>query len=473
VKDLSGLDPTFAKALIARLRSLLDISEPETFRRRTRGFGDETTLLDQIADAIEWKSELEKGERHNIQHLLEFAFTAGTILYAAERPGGEFFIERIRALSEAGAGAGYHDLLFEGEVAVYFQQQVGAARVEFEAGPHPDLWVTLGSEQNKLRVPVECKRIQPIDLKSVSEEALATRLEDALVEFERERFPIKVIVWLHGEPKDSTAGEIIQLVRDLMRVVSDPISDVGWKTASTADGLVQVSAASLGEFGEMREREIRIDDVPAKGSHRIRIQTVYLGKSQDPARARLVLSVRNDAIPARVGAFERNLHKAIHQLALSALKGLPGIICIRLRPPRGLGDLYEADRIVRRKLQESSAEHVTLVGLFWNEAERTEGQQIVQEDGSWFREVEVKYSLVPYFIANPSSRLKSTHLDSLSQRFPAPPEIVIRDPETGELTPVSGDWTSPAGTDTLIGPGVGAGQEVIHGRKTKAVHSGV
>lgn len=350
----------------------------------------------------------------------------------ARAPGGEQFARKLRDLARANQFSGFFDTLFEGEAALYWRDQMRAESIEFPDTSHPDFWATLRFEQVDPRIANECKRISPGDPKELAREALSARLEKELREVWSTDGALKVVVWLHVPTEEIDENE---LLGELRRVVADSHGVPGaWFTGGEPKGSFQISVALAPKEGEWAEREIRIDDVPAVGPLRMCVETRYLGKAQDPTRLKYVLSVRSDVLPNRIGAFEKNLVKAVGQLTQTTVAAT-GAINIRIRPPRALGDLFEADAIVRRVLRDMEADHVALTVLYWNEAERQEEPWQTVDDHTQ-REVLARYSLKTHFIAGSARHVDFRAIDSAEGRFPSHDGILMRDPETGSLAPV-------------------------------------
>lgn len=350
-------------------------------------------------------------------------------------PGGEHFAKKLGELARSDQFSGFFDTLFEGEAALYWREQMHAESIEFPNASHPDFWATVRLREAPLMIANECKRISPSDPKELARETLSARVDEEVGRLWSTNGALKVIVWLHGPTTEIDEAGILDLLRC---AVVDARKDPGaWFTVGAPTGAFQVSAALAPEQGQWAEREIRIEDVPAVGPLRVCIETHYLGKTQDPTRLKYVLSIRSDVLPNSIGAFERNLVDAVRQLSKSDV-GVTGAVNVRIRPPRALGDLFEADAIVRRVLRESAADHVGLVILYWNETERQEGAWRAIDDHTE-RDVQASYSLQTHFIAGTHRPIDFRPIDSAKRRFPAHDGVVMRDPETGSLAPVGKD----------------------------------
>lgn len=331
------------------------------------------------------------------------------------------------SLAAAGQFQRFMDTLFEVESAVHIRDNFPGAFVEFGTEAHPDLWVNIDHGSRVIRHPCECKRIEPIDQVQQQQDQLLADLETGLGAATSD--PLKVLVDLHCPAEEVEARDLVQHVVQLLTTVEH--TDTAWVTASDDDGRYQITLQPLGNLAMLKRRPVKVPDIEPCGSMIVRAKTVYEGSAQDPTALTMLLRVRNDRLPDRVGAFERNLFKAISQLDKTADQGAPGLATVRLRPPRGLGDLYEADRIVRRVLRDQEAFHVALVMLVWNEGEDDQSLGPANE-----RHRTVAYHLQPHFVTNPRSRVRFDLIDSGRGRFPATPHPMLRDPGSGELTPI-------------------------------------
>jgi len=368
--------------------------------------------------------------------LLHLAMVAWVVSEGSTLPGGAQWSNRLGDLARADRWERFFDALFEGEAALYWRNQMRATRVELPKEPHPDFVATVNLHGHEFSMPNECKRIEPFERRESDVERFAARLDEELHAWVDSHAPVKAIVWLHEEVTRISDADVMRLFAEVATKALQPSSASRWLTASHPTGLFQVSVAAAGEAGELKERPISVSDVPAVGPLLVRTKTVYRAQSQDPVSLRYVLSIRSDVVPNRVGALERNLNKAISQVALSTKKA-HGVVNVRLRPPRALGDVYEADAIVRRVLRTLDAKHVGLVVLFWNEGEREE-EEWRQVEGKPQRNVTVAYGLVPYFIAHERTPIDFSSIDSKASRFGS--AAAIRDPETGSMIPVDSQF---------------------------------
>lgn len=361
--------------------------------------------------------------RADVHSQLFLAMIGYVIAQCEEAEGCSRLFKRLRDLARAGDYGQFFNVVFEGEAAVYWKEQMQAAAISFPASHHPDFWADCHVTGALLRLANECKRIAPADVRDHEGERLLADLDVEVGQIYQECGALNVIIWLHARVSNLNTAELASLLKKVAQDAAAHSPNGSWHTASDAQGLYQVSVAAVPALGEWAERTIQIEDAPAVGPLLCRVETRYLGKLQDPARLKYVVSVRSDVLPDRIRRFESNLGDAMNQVLKSAYTA-PGVANIRLRPPRDLGDLYEADAIVRRALSDQRAAHVALVVLYWSEAE------VNQEEGAGI----ARHSLTTHFIANPSSPVRFDRIDSWNSRFAGRPEILIRDPETGSLT---------------------------------------
>ncbi len=363
---------------------------------------------------------------------------AGYVLDEAAKMDGFRALEsKLRDLASAGQFNYFLDILFEGETAIYCRDGLGASTVRFEKGHHPDIWFELPTAPGAPN-PCECKRIEPHDHHQREQRALAESVNKQLAQMSLPR--MKVLVHLHRPAESVSSSQLLDLVEGLGRQATDEPEK--WHTASTSDEAAQITVQALAQLGEMECRPVVIDDIASVGELIVRAETVYEGLAQDPVAMKSLVRVRSDVLPNRIGAFERNLHKAVAQLDLSVAERGFGTVSVRLRPPRGLGDLYEADRIVRRVLDAQQADHVGMVMLLWNEAEDDHAPKA--ENG--LRDRTVAYHLRPHFVTNPRSNVDLSAIDSAAKRFPPTSLPLLRDLETGELVPTDlSGLADPAG----------------------------
>lgn len=363
--------------------------------------GEGRVLIEAIRDLPKTLEALERREPPpNLYSTLVLASAAYVVSEARHLAGAGSFVKKLTDCANAREFGQFFDTLWEGEVAVYFRNTMRSPTVKFEPGSHPDVWASGAPGGPADLIPIECKRISPIWKEGEEISALADGLFRLFIDHEAESEPLKVIVWLHEDAERIDPEDVFTTVVGLAERMCGCGSTTGWSTATSVSGTFQVSVALAGDDGRSAERSIEIKDVPAKGTLLTSVVTQYLGKPQDPVRLRGLLQIRSDVLPHRIGRLEANLEEAIEQVANSTGHDEAGVVALRLRPPRGKGDLYEADRIVRRKLAELNASHVGLVCLFWNESERQEEPRVTQLDGTWSREVVQGYHLKPYFIPN-------------------------------------------------------------------------
>ena len=410
---------------IAALRPLSSGVRPDDGDRLLRALSEYPAML----EAIRLRQRPPDSDAH-----LFLAMAAMVAAQCARSPGGERFAKKLRDLARADQFSKFFDTLFEGEAALYWREEMRAESIEFPQANHPDFWATVRLQETPVQIANECKRVSPSDLQELAREALAVRLDEEVRRLWATHGALKVIVWLHAPTTGIDEAGLLDVLRctaaDARKIPS------AWCTAGAPTGEFQVSVALAPEQGEWAEREIKVEDVPAVGPLRICIETRYLGKPQDPARLKYVLSIRSDILPNNIRAFERNLVDAVRQLTGSNSAGVTGAANIRIRPPRALGDLFEADAIVRRILRESSAAHVGLVILYWNETKRQEGEWRAVEDHTE-RDVQASYTLQTHVIAGTPRPIDFRSIDSATQRFPPHDGVVMRDAETGSLAPIS------------------------------------
>ena len=381
-----------------------------------------------------------------VRSILEVAMVGHVLKEARSIRGSKRKVKELRQLTDAGQFSAFFNHLFECETAIYVRNQMHAD-VEFVAGHHPDVFAAFQVGSTIIRLPIECKRIDPTDPRGL-EQDLFTRSLDQRIAADGSLPPLKVIVWLHLRPDGRDVDRVMETVRELAAVAAGG----AWVTASDLEGSFQVSVCLLESAGDCTGQPITVTDVPANGSLIVRAQVEHRGSESDSRRLKSVLRVRSDVLPDRIGAFERNLNEAMSQVTESARDSGVGAVAIRIRPPRGLGDLYEADGIVRRRLQETQATHIGLVMLFWNEAERQEGEKQIGEEDSSQREVVLAYHLRPYFISNPAASVRFENIDSRPQFFPRDEYVILRNPENGEVIPTDRAFleavkSGPTGSD--------------------------
>jgi hypothetical protein len=359
-----------------------------------------------------------------------------TVVEASKKEDGQKFVDRARRLLRARQFEQFEDALFEAEAALYWdQQRPPVESVQFaRSGHHPDFWITARVGRCATRIPVECKRLQPHAPDETTLEMLGAYLAKELHDIVETLAPGRMIIWLHDDPVSFTREELVASLRRVVeRAVTRNADKSQWTTECVLEGRVQISFALAGDDGELLPREIRIPDVPIRGPLHQILELKHDGTPHPPVRLHCVLSLRSDALPSRIGAFERNLYKAVQQIA-NAPTEIPGIVCMRLRPPRALGDLFEADGIVRRLLREKSCSHIALVALFWNEDERIGEDARSADDRSAVRQMR---HLKAHFISNPLSQLNFNAIDSSVGAFPPFGNgVMLRDPDTGSITPV-------------------------------------
>lgn len=352
--------------------------------------------------------------------------------------GGDRVLRELRDLVQAWQFERFFDKLFEAEAAVYWMNGGSASGVCFPEEAHPDFWSDLAAGSFVFRFPNECKRIEPRDPAGRALDAIADAIEAHVRAKHGSAGPIKLTLWTHQAHPAIAIDRLTAEIDELVAQASNHGTASTWRTCSDPSGAYQLSVALAPEFGELASRRIDLPDIPNVPIVRVCAESTYLGTPLNPVRLRYALSVRSDRLPRRIGAFERNLAKAVEQLSHSG-GGLPGIVHVRLRPPRDLGDLYEADEIARRVLQSENGQNVALVCLYWNESERTEGQEVATHAGSG-REVTEYWHLRAHFVAGRRQPVDFSPIDSAAKRFPPADGRFIRDPSSGALTPVPQDF---------------------------------
>ncbi len=441
----------------------VDVADPETFRALARELRE--TLEDEwvrselasvdgshpnkqpvldIVRAFErvptWEAELEKRAGVSDANLFfRFTMVAHILSRARTVEGFEDFRDELRDLARARATDGFYDKVFEAEVAVYFADNMGAQWARFgpKAG-HPDVWTGFPVLNTQLLLPTECKRISPQADHNRDIDTLSEQLDRHLRAICEKHGPLKAIVWLHGKVSAIPPSKLTMALEELGNGIGVAPTSLSWTTTADPEGAFQVSLARLGSAGEFQPPGIRVADVPAAPALVVRSEVRHKTETEIEVRMTSLLSLRSDRKPPPMGKFRDRLGEAIEQLC-GLISPSPGAVALRIRPPRDLGDIFEHDRAVRARLASADAERVAFVVLFWNVSERVEGVETVAPDGETATEVTAAYHFRPYFITNPACPLRITGLDSFDQYFPGALPILIRDAESGALTPVTSE----------------------------------
>lgn len=209
---------------------------------------------------------------------------------------------------------------------------------------------------------------------------------------------MKVNVWFHRAAKQDDSEAVLALMKEVTESFAE---NSGWQTRFTSDEGIQVSVSPLGSGGEYQQPEISVTDIEAVP---ILIPRAEIKHLEDGMKVRMksILSVRSDLARNRIGNLRSNVRTAIRQLRLINSGAAPGIIALRIRPPRDLGDLYHTDREIRALLTREAADHVAIVAILWNEGDRHEESVEVAEGPG--KAITAAYRLKPYFIGNPPMR---------------------------------------------------------------------
>ena len=434
-------DPATLRPMVERLVAILDrdwVNSLVTTLNRSataRAGGDRARLLLPLAMHVDLLSDLEAGRTPTDPNvLLKLGFLAYIVSRCAAFPGGDRFVDKLRTQAHAETFKQFFDTLFEGEAAVYWSDQMGSTSVEFPDAHNPDFLATITIAGHQFQFANECKRIAPQDQREVDQDGLGARLEQAVRDLHSIVGGMKVIVWTHVTTDQLDESALLEVLERLMHLAATSPSDPRWIAESAGDGTFQVSVSAAGEAGEFHARSIQVTDVPDVGPLRVSMETVHVANPPGPTRLKYIVSLRSDAVPNRVGNLEQRVGKAIEQL-LGSGNGASGAINIRIRPPRGIGDLLEADQLVRKKLRSPAAARIGLVTLFWNEGERDESD-LSKELGEPARQVTSKSHLRAHFISNVPNPIDFSTIDSYAARFAGAQPPFIRDPETGSLMPV-------------------------------------
>jgi len=424
-------DPVVLEALANRAK---DILGRDWLEAAIAGLGrypldSQPLLLTGFSKLEEWLSKLRGKEgQTDVQQALRFAMLLWLICNAGELTGNGNFYESLRGAARREDWQAFFDTLFEAEVGVYWaNQSIGLA----EFGPprgNPDLWLECPTPLGVLRMPTECKRISPLPVSSVEQDRLCTAIREWIEDPGNQAPPLKVSILLRRPAVAGLSRWICDLLRDLINQIKAGEPSDQWQTVGDPKGSFQVSACSLGAAAEWQESQVNVDDIDLEGSVQVNSQVDRTADGKYKYRVKSIVSVNSDLAMDRVGGLAQNVSDAMNQLAKLGTLTMPGIIAIRIRPPRTKGDLLEADLVVRQTLLKENARHVAMAVLFWNEAENVGSSRTELS-----RENFAVYHIKSYFIVNTLSGLYPAGLDSQKQYFPTLPAAIIRDPLTGAL----------------------------------------
>lgn len=436
-------DPERFEALLAALTAFLgddwlsavhEIPDLSAVKERAGDSQDGENFLRALRAHTSTAADAQTAQdRSDVQLRLLLGAIAVVVGQVADIEGSARVRRELRDRARAWQFEAFFDKLFECEAALHWSRSSGVSSVAFPSGPHPDVWTDIAVADRTLRYPHECKRIQPHDPRGQRLDDFADVVEQRIRALWTTMGALKCTVWLHAPADEIEVEAVLADLADLAALARAAATPV-WHTRSDANGTYQLCLALAPEFNDLEPRPVLLPDIPAHPVLRVVTETEYLGSACDPCRLKYVLSVRSDVLPNRIGAFERNLAKALRQIPESQT-GLAGIVNVRLRPPRDLGDLYEADAIARRLLSSREGAHVSLVCLCWNELEREEGP--VRVDGVLpGRDVREMRHLRAHYVAAPRSPVDFSPLDTGAARFPPADGVLMRDPGTGTIAPV-------------------------------------
>lgn len=435
-KNFSELVDRLAEVLSSEwLGEVADLAGLPEINSRCRGSEDGALFVRGVRAHL-LKVAGPQADRDRADHTLRLRF--GSVALVADAllniAGGNRLRDELSDLASAWQFERFFDKVFEAEAGLYWMNGGSASQICFPGEPHPDFWSDLPAGQRVFRYPNECKRIEPRDPTGRALDATADFIEAHIRANHGSVGAIKLTLWTHHAPSTLDVARLAVEIDNLVTQARGRGVGTPWCTCSEPTGSYQLSVAVAPEFAELASRRIDLPDIPSVPILRVCTESTYLGTALDPVRLKYALSVRSDLLPHRIGAFERNLRKAIEQLRHSDA-GVPGIAHIRLRPPRDLGDLYEADAVARRVLQSESGQHVALICLYWNESEREEGREVATDAGLG-REVTEYWHLKAHFIAAHRRPVDFSPIDSAATRFPPADGRFVRDPSSGALTPV-------------------------------------
>lgn len=384
-----------------------------------------------------WTQALrEQQSSEDFTALVRFAMMCQVISRSASFAGAEDFLKRLRDALGARVMDQFEEVLFEGEVAIYWLDQMRAVSVEF--GPpsgHPDLWVVLAIGTATIRVAIECKRIQPVGTDERQLGVAANDIDKGFQAITASRGAVKCILWLHRPLRSTETAALLADIDKLAAILPTHAPSDSWLTFGERNGTYQVSLARLGHASEFQTPGPQVEDVPAEPIIISRTQARRTEEGSVESRVTSLLSVRSDQLASRTGNLRDNVNRAFDQLA-SYSPGEIGVVAVRIRRPRALGDLWEADRALRASLIRKAADHVALAVLFWDETGSDREPIDASDPANQGSVVYVSYSLKPYFVANPAAGLRFDQIDSLRSVFPDPPSAFVRDPTSGDIRPI-------------------------------------
>lgn len=423
-------DPAALGALAARTKEILgaDWLEAAVGELDRYPVEDRPLLLVGFSKLTEWLSGLRaKQGGLDVRGVLQFGMLLWLINGASELPGSDAFYASLREAAKRMDWQAFYDKLFEAEVGVYWtNQSIGSA--EFgPSGGNPDLWLSFPTPLGALRSPTECKRIRPISVVSEEQGRLCAAIRQWLEDPVNEAPPMKVSVLLHRPAAKGLSRSVCNLLAGLSNQIKTGLLGTEWLTVGDPRGSLQVSAARLGTAAEWQDPGAIVEDVDVSlgTSAQVDYQVDRLDGDQFRVRLKSIATVRSDIVFDSVGGLGPNVRTAIGQLAKLGKLTMPGIVAVRIRPPRSKSDLLEADLIVRQIFLTDDARHVAAAVLFWNQSEDLTSEAPAQQFAV--------YHLQSYFIVNALSGLNPVGLDSQPKYFPNLPGAVTRDPLTGLL----------------------------------------
>jgi len=383
-----------------------------------------------------WIAALRAGQQpSDPADLVRFGMVCHILNTAAAFGNSDHFYGRLRDTLKGDQLDQFEDVLFEGEVAVYWSEQMEATDIAF--GPpsgHPDLWVTLLRNGAHLRLALECKRIQTVATEMRRLNEVAVTLEVGYQQILEKPSPLKCIIWLHQPVENSDVPVMLESIRALASALPADSTEDQWITCGSLDGAFQISLAQLGRAAKFQTPGPIISDVPAEPIFLPRVEVQRRNGDNFVSRVKSLLSVRSDQHPNRIRSVRDNVSEAIDQLA-DYLPGQLGVVAIRIPPPRALGDLWEAERAVRGSLVRKAADHVALVVFFWAEG-KTDSVAVGDPSADTHNTTVVSHSFRRYFISNSACRLRCDQIDSQESVFAQPPTAFVRDFPSGDIRPI-------------------------------------
>lgn len=391
-----------------------------------------------FAKVEEWKEALRAEQPvPDVGILIRFAMLCHVVNRCSVLAGAEHFLRQIRDALASQSFDQFEAALFEGEVAIYWLDQMRATSVEF--GPpagHPDIWATLQLGASAVRIAIECKRLQAVSDEVRRLQGLADDLEGSYKATVESHGPLKCIVWLHQDVSLQDSAPLKRSIAELADRLPVRAEESAWTTSGEPSGSYQVSLARLGRASEFQSPGPVVDDVPAEPVLVVRSQMRRETEIRSTSRITSILALRSDRVASRIGNLRENLSRAIDQLS-SRLPGEIGSVAIRIKPPRALGDLWEADSAVRASIVRKNAANVALVILFWDESETSRASLGSSDQAPQNSQVHAAHSLRPHFVSNPGAILRFDAIDSRPSRFPDPIEAFVRDAVSGDVRPIS------------------------------------